>query len=189
MPDGSKAAATASPACRRALGRAETGPGAGRNDRRPEERPVRARRARASQIARVVPPLTGHPAGVVAGIVAPGSAQPPSADVPDCGSRSVRPPYRELRSSARHGPCAPQEPPPGQHEETVSACGVAIDRSGPCPPKSRCHPALLRKSAFGLTVPFPVARQAIASIAALPRAEKQFMNEPCRAIGPSDNGE
>lgn len=30
---------------------------------------------------------------------------------------------------------------------------------------------------------------AIASISALPRAEKRFMNEPCRAIGPSDNGE
>ncbi|MBL3610589.1 hypothetical protein JMM60_17650 [Rhodovulum sulfidophilum] len=49
--------------------------------------------------------------------------------------------------------------------------------------------ALLRKSAFVLTVAFPVAVQATASISALARAEKRFMNEPCRAIGPSDNGE
>ncbi|OLS53259.1 hypothetical protein BV392_15475 [Rhodovulum sulfidophilum] len=49
--------------------------------------------------------------------------------------------------------------------------------------------SVLRKSAFVLTVPFPVAVQATASISALPRAEKRFMNEPCRAIGPSDTGE
>jgi hypothetical protein len=35
--------------------------------------------------------------------------------------------------------------------------------------------ALLRKSAFGQMVPFPVALQAIASISALQRAEKGFM--------------
>jgi len=49
--------------------------------------------------------------------------------------------------------------------------------------------ALLRQSGLVLTVAFPVAVQATASISALPRAEKRFMNEPCRAIGPSDNGE
>ena len=51
------------------------------------------------------------------------------------------------------------------------------------------HAALLRKSAFVPTIRFPVSVQALASILALPRAEKRFMNEPCRAIGPSDNGE
>ena len=35
--------------------------------------------------------------------------------------------------------------------------------------------ALLRKSAFGLTISFPVPFQATASITALPRAEKRFM--------------
>jgi hypothetical protein len=35
--------------------------------------------------------------------------------------------------------------------------------------------ALLRKSSFGLMAPFPAAFQAIASISALPRAEKRFM--------------
>jgi len=49
--------------------------------------------------------------------------------------------------------------------------------------------ALLRQSGLVLTVAFPVAVQATASISALARAEKRFMNEPCRAIGPSDNGE
>ena len=39
----------------------------------------------------------------------------------------------------------------------------------------RAIPTLLRKSAFGLKVPFPVVLQAIASISALPRAEKRFM--------------
>ncbi|WP_237400186.1 hypothetical protein, partial [Rhodovulum sulfidophilum] len=36
-------------------------------------------------------------------------------------------------------------------------------------------PALLRKSLIGRTIPFPVTFQAMASISALPRAEKRFI--------------
>ncbi|MBL3594973.1 transposase [Rhodovulum sulfidophilum] len=53
----------------------------------------------------------------------------------------------------------------------------------------RSGEGLLRYWALRLSSPFHRRFQAPTSISALPRAEQRFMNEPCRAIGPSDNGE
>jgi hypothetical protein len=49
--------------------------------------------------------------------------------------------------------------------------------------------ALLHKSADGRIFPSPGQTHPTASVTGMPSAVKPFRNEPCRAIGPSDNGE
>lgn len=49
--------------------------------------------------------------------------------------------------------------------------------------------ALLHKSAADRTAPSPGQTYPTASVTGIPRPVKPLRNEPCRAIGPSDNGE
>ena len=49
--------------------------------------------------------------------------------------------------------------------------------------------ALLHKSANDQGSPFPGQTYPTASVTEMPSAVKPLSNEPCRAIGPSDNGE